>query len=54
MKLESWQSQLALMVGVFVGATLIAELFGAANLGVALTVGELAFAATYMFLIFKR
>ena len=53
-KLESWQSQLALMVGVFVVATLLAELFGAANLGVAVTVGELAFAATYMFLILKR
>ena len=35
MKLESWPSQLALMVGVFAVATLLAELFGAANLGVA-------------------
>lgn len=54
MKLESWQSQVALMVGAFVVATLLAELFGAANLGVAVTVGELAFAASYMFLIWKR
>jgi hypothetical protein len=53
-KLESWQSQVALMAGVFVVATLLAELFGAANLGIAVTVGQLAFAATYMFLIVRR
>jgi len=54
MKLESWQSQLALMVGAFVVATLLAEAFGAASIGVALTFGQLAFAASYMFIIWKR
>jgi hypothetical protein len=54
MNLDRWQGQLALMVGVFVVATLVAELFGAANLGTALTFGQLAFAATYVYLIVKR
>ena len=54
MNLESWQSQLALMVGAFVVATLLAAAFGAANLGVAVTFGQLAFAASYMFIIWKR
>jgi hypothetical protein len=54
MKLESWQSQLALLVGVTAVATALAALFGAANLGVALTFGQLAFAATYIFLIWKH
>ncbi|MEZ5122910.1 MAG: hypothetical protein R2736_15240 [Solirubrobacterales bacterium] len=54
MKLESWQSQLALMVGALVVATALAALFGAANLGVALTFGQVAFAAAYMFIIWKH
>jgi hypothetical protein len=54
MKLESWPSQLALMVGACVVATALAALFGAANFGVALTFGQLAFAAAYMFIIWKH
>jgi hypothetical protein len=38
--------QVALSLGVFVGATLLALLFGAKNLGTALTFGQIAFAAT--------
>ena len=38
--------QVALALGAFVGATLLALLFGAKNLGTALTFGQIAFAAT--------
>lgn len=43
--------QVALSVGVFVGATLLALLFGAKNLGTALTFGQIAFAATVFALL---
>lgn len=36
--------QLLVLAGVFAGATLIAELAGAANLGTALAFGQIAFA----------
>jgi hypothetical protein len=38
--------QIALVLGVFVAATLLALAFGAKNLGTALTFGQIAFAAT--------
>jgi hypothetical protein len=38
--------QLLLLLGVFLGATLLALLFGAKNLGTALTFGQIAFAFT--------
>lgn len=43
---------LALMGGAFVGSTLIAELLGAHNTGIALGVGQIAFlvATTYVIL----
>ena len=43
--------QIALVLGVFVGATLLALLFGAKNLGTALTFGQIAFAATLVAVI---
>jgi hypothetical protein len=45
---------LALMLGAFVLATAVAELVGATNLGTALTFGQLAFAATAVWVIVKR
>jgi hypothetical protein len=54
MNLESWPGQLALIAGAFVVGTLVAALFGAANLGTAMSVGVLAFAATYMWVIVRR
>ena len=36
-------AQILLLVGVFVCATLVAELAGAANLGTALAFGQIAF-----------
>ena len=49
MKLE-----LALMFGALVAGTLIAELFGATNLGTALTFGVMAFAAVATWIVVKR
>jgi hypothetical protein len=37
---------LGLMLGAFVAATGVAELFGAVNMGTALGFGQIAFAAT--------
>ena len=38
--------QIALLLGVFTAATLLALAFGAKNLGTALTFGQIAFAGT--------
>jgi hypothetical protein len=46
--------QLGLLVAVFLGTTLIAELAGAANLGVAIGVGQIAFAIVAVWLIAWR
>lgn len=54
MNLDRWSGQLVLMIGVFVLVTLVALALGAANLGTAATFGQLAFAATFMYLIVKR
>jgi hypothetical protein len=43
----------ALLAAVFAAATGIAELAGAANLGVALGIGQIAFAAALVFLLFR-
>jgi hypothetical protein len=47
-------AQVALLVGVFAAVTLIAELAGAANLGTALGIGQIAFAAALVWLLLKR
>jgi hypothetical protein len=45
---------LALMLAAFALGTLVAELFGAVNLGTALTFGQLAFAATVVWVMVRR
>jgi len=45
---------LILMLGAFVAGTLLAEIFGAVNTGTALTFGQLAFAATLVFVLLRR
>ena len=45
---------LLLMLAAFVFGTVVAELAGAANLGVAITFGEIAFAATLVFVLARR
>lgn len=46
-----WPAQLAVVLGAFVVATLIAELAGAANLGTAMTVGQIAFAISVVWVL---
>jgi hypothetical protein len=45
---------LALMLGAFVAATLVAELAGAPNLGTALSFGQIAFALAAVFVLLRR
>jgi hypothetical protein len=47
-------AQIAILVAVVVVVTLIAELAGAANLGVSLSLGTIAFTIVLMYLILKR
>jgi hypothetical protein len=47
-------TQLALLVVVFAVVVLVAELAGAANLGVALGVGQIAFAIAVVYLLLRR
>ena len=51
---RGWPLSLALMVAAFVVATLVAELAGATNLGTALAFGQMAFAATTVYVIVRR
>jgi uncharacterized membrane protein (DUF485 family) len=46
--------QVAFLVAVFAVVVLIAELAGAANLGVALGVGQIAFAIAVVYLLVRR
>jgi hypothetical protein len=46
-------AQIAILVAVVAIVTVIAELAGAANLGVALSVGTIAFTIVLMYLILK-
>jgi hypothetical protein len=47
-------AQLALLAGVFAATTAIAELAGAANLGTAMGIGQIAFALTLTWLLVRR
>lgn len=49
-----WIVDLALMIGAFVVATVVAELAGAANLGTALTFGQIAFAPAAVYVVLRR
>ena len=52
--MKPWMTDLALMLGAFILATLIAAAFGAINAGTALTFGQLAFAATAVYVLLRR
>ena len=49
-----WLVDLAIMLGAFAVATLVAQLAGAANLGTALTFGQIAFAVATVFVLVRR
>ena len=46
--------ELAMIIGAFVVATLLAELLGAINLGTALAFGQIALAATVVYIMLHR
>lgn len=54
MRGDGWARDLAILVGAFVAATLLAELLGATNLGTALAFGQMAFLAAVAFVILRR
>ncbi len=45
---------LALMLGAFLSGTLLAELLGADNTGIALAFGQIAFAATLVWVLLRH
>ena len=45
--------ELALLLGAFVGATVVAVLAGAANTGTAMTFGQLAIAAAFTWIVLR-
>jgi hypothetical protein len=47
-------ADLALLASAFFAATGVAALLGAANFGTALAIGQIAFAATLVFVILRR
>ena len=46
-------AQLAILLAAFAGATVVAELGGAANLGTALAFGQMAFAAALVAVLLR-
>jgi len=49
-----WVIDLAIMLGAFVAATVVADLAGAANLGTAATFGQIAFGLAAMYVLLRR
>lgn len=47
-------AQAALLIAVFVVSTAVADLAGAANLGTAMGIGQLAFTGALIWLLLKR
>jgi hypothetical protein len=52
-KLPRTAIDLVLLAGAFALGTIVAELAGAANLGTAMTFGQLAFAAALVFVLLR-
>ena len=51
---SDWRVDLLILVGAFAVASALAGLFGAANLGTALTFGQIGFAAALMYVLLRR
>jgi hypothetical protein len=52
--LQGLPARLAFLAGAFAVGVLVAELAGAANLGVAFGIGQIAFAITLVYLLLRR
>jgi hypothetical protein len=48
------RTSLLILFVAFVGTTVLAALFGAANLGTAMTFGEIAFAGALVYVLLRR
>jgi len=48
------RTSLLILLAAFAGGTALATLFGAANLGTALTFGQIAFAGALVYVLLKR
>jgi hypothetical protein len=51
---RGWLLDLAIMVGAFAVATVVAELAGAENLGTAMSFGQIGFALAAVFVLLRR
>jgi hypothetical protein len=51
---RTWAIDLAIMLGAFVLATVVAELAGAPNLGTSMSFGQIAFALAAAFVVLRR
>jgi uncharacterized membrane protein (DUF485 family) len=49
-----WLGDFAIVLAAFAGATLVALAAGAANLGTALTFGQIAFAIALVYVLLRR
>lgn len=52
--IRPWIADLALMLAAFVGTTLVAEVAGASNLGIAASFGQIGFALAAVFVLLRR
>jgi hypothetical protein len=50
----SWLKDLAIMIGAFIVASLIAEALGAVKLGTAFAFGQMAFLIAVVFVLVRR
>jgi len=51
---RGWPIDLALMIGAFALVTVVAVLVGAANLGTAMSFGQIGFALAAVFVLLRR
>jgi hypothetical protein len=51
---RTWARDAVLLIATFAVVTALAELLGAANLGTAMTFGQIAFAAVLLYILLRR
>jgi hypothetical protein len=54
LKRSAWAADLAIVLGAFVLASALAGAFGAANLGTALSFGQIGFVLALVYVLIKR
>ena len=51
---HGWRGDVLLMIAAFATGTLLAEAFGAANLGTAMAFGQIAFVLALIYVLVRR